>query len=78
MLDGLPAFRESAGLKHMDHARPDLEPHIDPVSSSPGRHADTVVTEHLMFANLDQQGRDAGVVAEYRRGERVAGIPPPR
>ena len=78
MLNGLVAFGEFADLKHMDHARPDLKLHCNSISSSLGRNADTIVTQHLMLTDLDQQGRDAGVISKYWRGERIAGIGLPK
>ena len=78
MLNGLVAFGEFADLKHMDHARPDLELHFNSIRSSLGRNTDTIVTKHLMLTDLDQQGRDAGVGTKYWRGEWIAGIGLPK
>ena len=66
MSDGLPAFRESADLKHMDLAWPDFKLHLNPVCLGFGRHANAIVPNDLVVTNLNKQRRNAGKIAKYR------------
>ena len=64
VLDGLTGLRKLPNLEHMDHTRPDFELHSDPVRTNLLRHPDAVVAEHFVLADLNQQRRNAAVVAE--------------
>ena len=64
VLDGLAGFWKPSDLEHMNHARPDFEFHRDTVRNRLLRHSDTVVTEHFVLANLNQQRRNASIVAK--------------
>ena len=64
VLDGLAGFWKPSDLEHMDHTRPDFELHRDTVRNRLLRHSDTVVAEHFVLANLNQQRWNAAVVAK--------------
>ena len=75
-IDGLPSFRKQrlVGLEDVEHAGPNFEFHRDSVRASLLGHAEAVVAEHLVLADLNQEWWKAAVVAEHRRGQRIARI----
>src|SRR3954463_12408553 len=57
------------GLEDVRHPGGDVERQLDVGGGSLSREADGVVEEHLVRSGLDDQGRQAGQVGEYRADE---------
>ena len=66
MFDGFFCFGQQwlVGLEYVEHASPDFECHLDAIVSCLFCHTDTIVTEHFVFADLNQQRRNASIVAK--------------
>ena len=62
------------GLEDVGHAGRDVEGDLDVRGGGSPREADGVVEEHLVTSGLDDQGRQAGQVGEYRADEAERGV----
>jgi hypothetical protein len=60
-------------LKHVRHAGPDRARHEDACRAGPFRKAQGVVEKHLVVADVDAQGGQAGEIRPERRGAGVLG-----
>src|SRR5260370_13061481 len=59
----------SEGLEYVRHPRSDVEHNLDVGGGGLVREADCVVEEYLVSSDLDDQGRQAGQIGEYRADE---------
>ena len=68
VLNRLPGLRQEGvmGLKNMEHPLPDFERHLHPLRPRLGRYLDAVIPDDLMLADLNEQWRQPGVIAENR------------
>ena len=64
------------GLEDVGHPRGDLERDLDIGGGGLSREADGVVEQNLVTSGLDDQGRQAGQVGEYRADEEERGPVP--
>ncbi len=62
------------GLEDVGHAGGDVERELDVGDGGLLREADGVVEENLVSSGLDDQGRKAGQVGEYRTDEGKSGV----
>ena len=62
------------GLEDVRHPRGDVEGDLDVGGGGLSREADGVVEENLVRSGLDDQGRQAGQVGEYRADEAQSGV----
>src|SRR3954468_23416194 len=62
------------GLEDVGHPRGDLERDLDVGAGGLLREADGVVEENLVTSGLDDQGRQAGQIGEYRADEAKSGV----
>ena len=62
------------GLEDVGHAGGDVERELDVGAGGLLREADGVVEENLVSSGLDDQGRQAGQVGEYRADEAKSGV----
>ena len=58
----------------MRHPRGDVEGDLDVGGGGLPREADGVVEENLVRSGLDDQGRQAGQIGEYRADEAESGV----
>ena len=62
------------GLEDVGHPGGDVERDLDVGGGGPLGEADGVVEENLVSSGLDDQGRQAGQVGEYRADEAESGV----
>jgi hypothetical protein len=62
------------GLEDVGHPGGDVERDLDVGGGGLSREADGVVEENLVSSGLDDQGRQAGQVGEYRADEAKSGV----
>src|SRR5438128_10881040 len=62
------------GLEAVRHPRGDVEGDLDVGGGGLLREADGVVEENLVSSGLDDQGRQAGQIGEYRADEAKSGV----
>ena len=65
------------GLEDVRHPRGDVEHDLDVGGGGLVREADCVVEENLVRSDLDDQGRQAGQIGEYRADESKSRVPVP-
>jgi hypothetical protein len=64
------------GLEDVRHPSGDVEGDLDVGSGGLLREANGVVEENLVSSGLDDQGRQAGQIGEYRADEAKSGVLP--
>ena len=64
------------GLEDVRHPRSDVEDDLDVGGGGLPREADGVIEQDLVASGLDDQGRQAGQVGEYRADEAGRGVLP--
>src|SRR6202011_1912020 len=62
------------GLEDVRHPGGDVEGDLDVGGGGWSREADGVVEENLVSSSLDDQGRQAGQIGEYRADEAKSGV----
>ena len=62
------------GLEDVGHPGGDVEGDLDVGGGGLLREADGVIEENLVSSGLDDQGRQAGQVGEYRADEAESGV----